>query len=607
MKKIFILFGLLFTLFTVLSVYPQQYGWYTQASNTTNNLNDVKFINSNTGTIVGQNGIIIRTTNGGSNWFVQNSGTSNHLFGVSFVNSNTGWAVGDIGKILYTTNGGTNWVTQTSNTNYQLRAATFMNASTGYVAGWYGVVLKTTNSGTTWTVLNSGTTSNLNGVFFVNQTTGYVVGWYGTIIKTTNTGINWSVLTSGTTNTLENANFINDLSGFVIGEAGMIKKTTNSGTNWANQTSGTSNWLSGMTMPYANYLSIIGAAGTIRTTTNGGTNWFTQASNTGSALNKISYSDTLNGWAVGDYGTIIHTSTSGWLLPPAPTLSAPTNNLTCVALTPNLTWTNIFPPSCYYRVQISLASTFTTNLLDSSMIVLSNLNIPAGKLSNLTNYYWRVAATNIAGVGPWSSTRSFTTINATPIAPALVTPLNNTQGISLTPLLNWDSVSSASTFRVRLSSDSNFVTTQIDTGGLNVTQFQVPPGKLQLGVKYYWRVSASNSCVTSAWSQTWNFSIVLTTAGNIESEIPKVFKLYDNYPNPFNPVTRIKFDLPDNSSVKLFIYDITGKLVTELLNTQLTAGSYNVNWNATDVSSGIYMVRIQTEKYTDVKRMIFLK
>ena len=155
--------------------------------------------------------------------------------------------------------------------------------------------------------------------------------------------------------------------------------------------------------------------------------------------------------------------------------------------------------------------------------------------------------------------------------------------------------------------DSSFVTTLIDSGGLSVTQFQVPPGKLQLGVKYYWRVSASNSCVTSAWSQTWNFRVVLTTAGNNESEIPKVFKLYDNYPNPFNPVTRIKFDLPDNSSVKLFIYDVTGKLVTELLNTQLTAGSYNVNWNATDVSSGIYMVRIQTEKYTDVKRMIFLK
>jgi len=607
MKKKFILFGLIFTLFTVLSVYPQQYGWYTQASNTTNNLNDVKFINSNTGTIVGQNGIIIRTTNGGSNWLVQNSGTPNHLFGVSFVNSNTGWAVGDIGKILYTTNGGTNWVTQTSNTNYQLRAATFLNASTGYAAGWYGVVLKTTNSGTTWTVLNSGTTSNLNGVYFVNQTTGYVVGWYGTIIKTTNSGTNWSVLTSGTTNTLENVNFINDLTGFVIGEAGMIKKTINSGTTWTNQTSGTSNWLAGMTMPFANYLSIIGAAGTIRTTTNGGTNWYTQASNTGSALNKVSYADTLNGWAVGDYGTIIHTSTSGWLLPPAPTLSAPSNNLTCVALTPNLTWTNIFPPSCYYRVQISLASTFTSNLLDSSMILLSNLNIPAGKLSNSTNYYWRVAATNLAGVGPWSSTRNFTTVNATPIAPALVTPLNNTQGVSLTPLLNWDTVSSASTFRVRLSSDSSFVTTLIDSAGLNVTQFQVPQGKLQLGVKYYWRVSASNSCVTSVWSQTWNFSVVLTTAGNYESEIPKVFKLYENYPNPFNPVTRIKFDLPDNSSVKLFIYDVTGKLVTELLNTQLTAGSYNVTWNATDVSSGIYMVRIQTEKYTDVKRMIFLK
>jgi photosystem II stability/assembly factor-like uncharacterized protein len=608
MKKVlFQLFLLVLTFITTSFTFSQQYGWFTQPSGTTNNLNDVKFVNSSTGTIVGQSGMILRTTNGGVNWVSQTSGTPNHLFGVSFVNQNTGWAVGDIGKILYTTNGGSTWTSQVSNTNYQLRAANFLNSTTGYVTGWYGVILKTTNSGANWTVLNSGTTSNLNGVFFVNQTTGYVVGWYGTILKTTNGGTNWTVSVSGTSNTLENSNFINDQTGFVAGETGLIKKTTNGGTSWTNQTSSTSSWLAGMTMPLTNYLTIIGAAGTIRTTTNGGVNWLTQTSNTGSALNKISYSDTLNGWAVGDYGTIIHTTTSGWLLPPAPALSAPANNLTCVSLTPNLTWTNIFPPSCYYRVQISLANTFTATLLDSSSIVFSNLNIPAGKLSNATVYYWRVAATNIAGTGPWSAIRSFTTVSPTPLAPVLVAPANNSQGQPLTPLLNWDSVLSASTFRIRISADSNFATLLIDSGGLNRSQFQVPAGKLQLGTKYYWRVNASNTCVSSAWSQIWNFRSVLTSAGNNEMGIPKIFKLYDNFPNPFNPVTRIKFDLPDNSSVKLTVYDITGKIVAELLNTELKAGSYDIDWNAENVSSGMYFYRIQTNRFTEVKRMIFLK
>ncbi|MDD5360541.1 MAG: YCF48-related protein [Ignavibacteria bacterium] len=607
MKASSILFFIVLTITASSFTYAQPYGWFTQQSGTTNNLNDVKFVNSNTGTIVGQSGLIIRTTNGGTNWISQTSGTPNHLFGVSFANANTGWAVGDIGKILYTSNGGINWISQTSNTNYQLRAVDFLNSNTGYAAGWYGVVLKTTNGGTNWVVLNTGTTSNLNGIFFVNQTSGYVVGWYGTIIKTTNGGTNWTVSASGTSNTLENTKFINDLTGFTIGESGMIKKTTNGGTNWTNQTSSSSSWFAGMTMPLTNYLTVIGAAGTIRTTTNGGVNWLTQASNTSSALNKISYSDTSNGWAVGDYGTIIHTTTSGWLLPPAPALSAPGNNLTCVSLTPNLTWTNIFPPSCYYRVQLSLASTFTANIIDSSMIVFSNLNIPANKLANSTVYYWRVAATNIAGTGPWATTRSFTTVSPTPLAPVLVSPLNNSNGLSLTPLLKWDSVLSASTFRVRISNDSTFTTMLIDSGGLSIPQFQVPAGKLQLGAKYYWRVNASNSCVTSAWSPAWNFRVVLTYTGGNETGIPKHFKLYENYPNPFNPATRIKFDLPDKSIVKLFVYDITGKLVSELVNTELKAGSYDIDWNAENVSSGIYFYRIQTDKFTDVKRMIFLK
>jgi photosystem II stability/assembly factor-like uncharacterized protein len=69
-------------------------------------LYDVSFTDADTGTAVGQNGTIVRTTNGGTTWVEQDSGTTNNLAGVSFVDANTGWAAGSNGTILHTKNGG---------------------------------------------------------------------------------------------------------------------------------------------------------------------------------------------------------------------------------------------------------------------------------------------------------------------------------------------------------------------------------------------------------------------------------------------------------------------------------------------------------------------
>jgi photosystem II stability/assembly factor-like uncharacterized protein len=704
MKKFTITFLLIFTIFCTTILNAQPYGWYTQTSGTTSNLNNVKFVNPTTGTIVGQSGKILKTTNAGTNWVTQTSGTTNHLFGVYFLNANTGWAVGDIGTILFTTNGGNSWVTQTSNTFYQLRQITFLNSTTGFIVAWYGTILKTTNAGTNWISQNTGTSNNLLGISFANANTGFAVGWYGTAIKTTNGGTSWTTLNSGTTNTLEDVTFFDTQVGLIVGENGNVQRTTNGGTNWTTQSSGTGNWISGITSPHTNFATMIGELGIIRTTTNAGANWHPQVSNTGNWLHKINYVDTLNGWAVGDYGTIIHTTTGGWLLPTAPPLSSPSNNSSCVSLTPNITWSVVFPPVCTYRLQIATSNTFTSPVLDSAGILYLNLNIPSSRLNYGTQYYWRVMATNQVGPGPWSSVRSFTTTYPTPSAPTLSLPTTNAILSTLTPLLDWDSVTSAYSFRIRVSSDSTFATTTIDTSNLNVSKYQVPTGRLQNGVKYFWRVNASNSCVTSAWSatwsfravlapaapnlvapinnsnisnliplfdwdtvtsastfrivissdslfassvvdssgilltkyqipagklqygnkyywrvnasnpyftgpwsQVWNFQALITGIGNTPGDIPNVFKLYDNYPNPFNPVTKIKFDLPENAFVKISIYDITGREVSNILKREVNAGSYEVQFNAGNLSSGTYFYRIEAGNFTEVKRMVLIK
>jgi hypothetical protein len=90
--------------------------WIQQTSATTQNLNDVFFIDANTGWAVGHNGTILNTTNGGGVWITQNGKTSNPLHALFFINSQKGWVVGGNGTILHTTNGGENWSAQSINT-----------------------------------------------------------------------------------------------------------------------------------------------------------------------------------------------------------------------------------------------------------------------------------------------------------------------------------------------------------------------------------------------------------------------------------------------------------------------------------------------------------
>jgi photosystem II stability/assembly factor-like uncharacterized protein len=151
-------------------------------------LNSVYFTDANMGYAVGGNGIILKTTNGGTNWVALSSGTNKDLTSVFFTGANTGCVVGEGGLILKTTNGGTNWLVLSSGTSNMLYSVYFTDANTGYAVGDYGTILKTTNGGINWVVLSKGTSNSLNLVYFTDANTGYAVGEYGTILKTTNGG-----------------------------------------------------------------------------------------------------------------------------------------------------------------------------------------------------------------------------------------------------------------------------------------------------------------------------------------------------------------------------------------------------------------------------------
>jgi aminopeptidase N len=110
-----------------------------------------------------------------------------------------------------------------------------------------------------------------------------------------------------------------------------------------------------------------------------------------------------------------------------------------------------------------------------------------------------------------------------------------------------------------------------------------------------------------------NNDIVIKTASltigvsNISSVVPDKYEMYQNYPNPFNPTTDIKFDVAKKSLVKINIYDVTGKLISELVNQESNPGKYDINWNGASHASGVYFYRIETGEFSKTMKMMLVK
>ena len=105
---------------------------------------------------------------------------------------------------------------------------------------------------------------------------------------------------------------------------------------------------------------------------------------------------------------------------------------------------------------------------------------------------------------------------------------------------------------------------------------------------------------------------VAVESDDSKTVIPEKFKLSQNYPNPFNPTTTLTYSLPETEYVKLNIYNMNGQIISELVNEIQTPGTYFLNWDATDkqgksVSAGVYFYKIETETFSDVKKMVLVK
>lgn len=314
------------TLFSLISFFNFTFSqsWVQLSSGTSLNLNTIYFLNVNTGFAGGDDGLILKTTDGGLSWQAYNTLIGRPISAIQFIDINTGFAA-TTNKVLKTTNSGITWDTSIAGGG---KSISFISNNIGYSLRQISmpVLWKTTNSGASWDSVSfiPVPIGPVNKINFKNENTGYACGniytlsfmvYNAFIMKSVNNGINWGTGYYGTT-TLGGATIwdvcLVGNSAFACGYEGPVSnfyKSTNDGVSWSlipllyrmysvkfiNQNKG---WFCGIN-------------GKILYTDNAGSNIYEQNSGTSAALNQIYMIDSNTGFIAGAGGTILKTTNGG--------------------------------------------------------------------------------------------------------------------------------------------------------------------------------------------------------------------------------------------------------------------------------------------------------
>jgi hypothetical protein len=217
-----------------------------------------------------------------------------------------------------------------------------------------------------------------------------------------------------------------------------------------------------------------------------------------------------------------------------------------------------------------------------------------------------------SGTPGWDSKFGWGRINAYRALQAiiikLISPLNNSNG-SIPQTLVWNQLYGAASYSVQVATDINFTNPIFNESGITSTSVEAE-GLIE-NTDYYWHVRADNSIcgVTPVWSETWEFTALdlRKIALQPNKNKPTSFSLSKNFPDPFNPITKIKYSLPEEASVTLKVFDILGREIATIVDEQKLAGLHEVDFSGTNLPSGVYFYKIQAGKFMDVKKMILTK
>jgi photosystem II stability/assembly factor-like uncharacterized protein len=440
-----------------------------------------------------------------------------------------------------------------------------------------GKIIKTTNGGLQWNSLNSITGGNLYGINYVNDNILYSCSISGQIIKSTDSGNNWLFTTSGSISNLYDSYFLNSQTGFAIGNGGLLK-TTNSGDNW----NLVSEVCTGRGIYFTDYNTGYAVGGGILKTTDSGFNWFYLESGISSSFYSVFFLNSNTGYAT-TLGKVVFTTNSG-------------NN-----------WIIQNPP-----VQGQVQDIYFINFSTGFIVTGNGQILKTTNSGNLWNVVFQSPSGMISHIDFSDENTGYATGGFN-----LMKTTNSGDSWSLIPIIiNANSVDFINTSTgyiggLYIIPDYGSIAAVCKTtnGGLN---WKFEYTGLNLNITSILALNSDTCYITG-----FGGAILRTTTGgdpngvhSKANEIAKLYYLFQNYPNPFNPSTKIKFDLPAGdryTNVSLKVYSVLGNEVTTLVNEQLKAGTYEVEWDASNYASGVYYYKLIATDYTETKKMVLLK
>jgi photosystem II stability/assembly factor-like uncharacterized protein len=688
--KYFIFFLIIYSNISAQSIFEYQNPFYTPES-----INSIQFVNQ-TGWAVGNNGLILKTSNGGQNFSQQSSSSKSNFNKVFILDSLTTYVLDDSARILKTSNSGNYW-TQISAFNTPINDIHFINQNTGFLTSEFQIGI-TSNGGVNWSFVSPDNSSPYNffDISFINALTGFVSALnlttnYSYIFKTTNAGNNWSWYnTTIDAFEINKIYFLNSQTGWCAGSRFnylYAMKTNNGGVNWAESYS-----LNNSLKPDNIYFADINT-GYITTplkifkSTNGGSNWSTLI--TGGAFQSSYFLNSTSFYLADNYSRIFKTTNSGNSFD---TLLGKQNSLLVKiqSIDGNKLWSSGLNSSNWKSTNGGVNWLFDTysNSLNIKYASFTDVNTGIavagrGSVLKTTNFgvNWNSAFDYSGEVFSFSYLNSqiiwafadqfiFKTTNGglnwnsfgnqNIINKATFYDEQNGYGFNNGYLyktsnsgVNWYQTSvetildysfiNAQTGWTISGVDTTTVVRKTTNGGTNWTQLSVIYGYIN-SIKFInqsigYLLSYNKLYRTTNGGNTWKFipisnslrifsmdiidpntgwlcgdnSLIIKLINgsaifvNSETEMNPGFQLYQNYPNPFNSSTSIRFTIKFQSHTSLKVYDIQGREVAVLVNQSLTPNTYSIKFNYENLPSGIYFYTLTTNAKTITKKLLLLK
>lgn len=615
-----------------------------------NGFRKMYFLSTSIAFIIGYNGLIIKTTDGGNTWEQQNSFTDKTLRGIEFRNESSGIAVGIDGTILVTTDAGELWSNMSnqyggSETFY---STTVNNEGIALSAGTNGELIRSTDDGFTWNRIRQGVLNNLNSIFMIDTYKGWVVGDNGIILHTSNSGSNWIKSDSLTGLNLHKVLFTSESNGWILGDSGFVCKTSDEGLSWELVNQFGNNNLNCVYFINQDRGWITGSNGSIFVTTDGGSQWMPQNSNVSGNLTSISFTNEDTGFIIQSAqipyllkttdGGNLWEYTSGFIgVLTSMYFSDPLHGwITGYSYEyPNLYYAKIYKTSDgganWQTFVYGYGNEWGYYFYDAYF-----LDPYRGWILGRNNDLGLVAYTTSGGVNlDYQRTSAQNKLRSASIKEGTEVWVVGDKG---TILYNGHSIVPVEliSFNCSLRDDKVFLgwSTASET---NNQRFEIERKIIRNDYKSDWiLIGYKKAGGTSTERNEYSFvdNIRKISADTVKyrlkqidyngaytysqivqiQPLPLSFSLSQNYPNPFNPSTKIGYQIPEQSKVKLIVYDVLGREIKTLVNEEKSAGFYEVEFNGSDFPSGVYFYRIEAipngreaGKYSDTKKFILLK